>query len=33
VLIDNSDLNKKTIEKIDEWLEILGESLKGIASK
>ena len=33
VLIDNSDLHQKTIEKINEWLAILGESLKAIASK
>lgn len=33
VLIDNSDLHHKTIEKINEWLAILGESLKAIASK
>jgi hypothetical protein len=33
VLIDNSDLHHKTIDKINEWLAILGESLKAIASK
>jgi dynein heavy chain len=33
VLIDNSDLHHKTIDKIKEWLEILGDSLKNIASK
>lgn len=33
MLIDNSDLHQKTIDKINEWLAILGESLKAIASK
>jgi len=33
VLIDNTDLVQKTIDKIGEWLTILGESLKAIASK
>jgi hypothetical protein len=33
VLIDNSDIKDKTIEMIDKWLEMLGESLKGIASQ
>jgi hypothetical protein len=33
VLIDNSDLHHKTIDKINEWLAILGDSLKAIASK
>lgn len=33
VLIDNSDLYQKTIDKIDEWLQILGDSLKSIATK
>lgn len=33
VSIDNTDLHHKTIDKINEWLNILGESLKSIASK
>ena len=32
VLIDNTEIRNSTIEKIDEWLKMLGESLKNIAS-
>jgi dynein heavy chain len=33
VLIDNSEIKNATIEMIDKWLEMLGESLKSIASQ
>lgn len=33
VLIDQSEVNESTIKKVDEWLNILGECLKQIASK
>lgn len=33
VLIDNSEVKEATILKVDEWLQILGDSLKVIASK
>jgi len=28
VLIDNSEVKESTISKVNEWLDILGESLK-----
>jgi hypothetical protein len=33
VLIDNSEVKENTISKVDEWLQILGDSLKVIAYK
>jgi len=33
VLIDQSEVNESTINKVNEWLGILGECLKQIASK
>jgi hypothetical protein len=33
VLIDNSEVKESTIQKVNEWLEILGDSLKQIATK
>lgn len=33
VLIDNSEVKQSTIQKIEEWLLILGDSLRLIASK
>jgi len=33
VLIDNSEVKESTISKVEEWLEILGDSLKQIATK
>jgi len=32
-MIDSSQIQQKAIEKIDEWLKMLGDSLKGIASQ
>lgn len=33
VLIDNSEVKESTILQVGEWLQILGESLKAIATK
>lgn len=33
VLVDHSEVKQKTYEKVGEWLEILGNSLKEIATK
>ena len=33
VMIDSSQIQQKAIEKIDEWLKMLGDSLKSIASQ
>lgn len=33
VLIDNNEVNQASINKVDEWLQILGDSLKAIATK
>ena len=33
VLIDNAEVKENTIIKVDEWLQILGDSLKTIAAK
>ena len=33
VLIDNSEFKENTISKVDEWLQILGDSLKVIANR
>jgi hypothetical protein len=33
ILVDNSDVKDQIIKKIDDWLAVLGESLKNIASK
>lgn len=33
VLIDNAEVKENTVVKVDEWLQILGDSLKIIASK
>jgi len=33
VLIDNAEVKENTVIKVDEWLQILGDSLKIIASK
>lgn len=33
VLIDNSEVKESTIQQVGEWLQILGESLKAIATK